>query len=120
MNENFKILRKMLGLSQAEFGAKIGVSRDVIGNIEYDRVEPKDVFISHVCAVFNVNEEWLRTGNGEPFNSDKMLARDLDEAVSSFSKLSPILQDYALQQLRGLLDIQNRLNTRELMAEKTN
>ena len=108
MTNNIKALRKLLRLSQAVFGEKLGVSRDVIGNIEYGRVKPKDVFINHICAVFNVNKKWLLDSVGEPFNSDTKLNRELNEAIVLFSKLNPQLQDYALQQLRGLLKVQNQ------------
>lgn len=107
MGENFKRLRKLLGLSQTEFGEELGVSRDVISNIEYGRVKPKTVFINHVCAVFNVNREWLLENTGEPFNADTKLNRELNEAITIFASLQPALQEYALQQLRGLIKVQN-------------
>ena len=106
VEQNIKVLRKTLGLSQAAFGEKLGVSRDVIGNIEYGRVKPKDVFLNHICAVFNVRGEWLRTGAGDVFDADERLSRDVKEAVSLFSSLNPKLQKYALQQLKGLLEVQ--------------
>ena len=40
------LVRKTLGLTQREFGEKMGVSRDVIGNIEYRRVPPKKLFFN--------------------------------------------------------------------------
>lgn len=105
--QNIKTLRKILGLSQSAFGEKLGVSRDVIGNIEYERVKTKKVFINHICAVFNVNKEWLLHGTGEVFNSDVILNKELNEAMDLFCSLNPKLQNYALQQLRGLLEVQN-------------
>lgn len=54
-------------LSQAEFGARLGVSRDVISNIEYGRVEPTEIVIRSIVRDFGVNEIWLRTGEGEMF-----------------------------------------------------
>ena len=55
-------------MTQSSFGEKIGVSRDVIANIEYGRVDPSQVIIKSICREFNVNEQWLRTGEGEMFN----------------------------------------------------
>jgi len=43
--ERIKKLRKILQLSQGEFGRQLGVSRDVITNLEYGRVQPKPVFL---------------------------------------------------------------------------
>lgn len=67
IQERVKSLRKHLDLTQTEFGKKIGVSRDVISNLEYGRVAPTDLIINMICAKFGVNEDWLRTGEGEMF-----------------------------------------------------
>ena len=49
--------------SRNDFAEKIGVTRGVIENIEYNRVEIKDHIIKLICQTFNVNEDWLRNGN---------------------------------------------------------
>lgn len=67
MHERVLALRKHLGLSRAAFGEKLGVSGDVINNIERGRVELKDLLFSHMCSVYNVSEKWLKTGEGEMF-----------------------------------------------------
>lgn len=67
MNSRVKEIRKNAGLSQSDFGIQIGVSRDAIANIECGRVEMKDLIVKSICREFNVNEEWLRTGTGEPY-----------------------------------------------------
>ncbi|EOE7167589.1 helix-turn-helix transcriptional regulator [Clostridioides difficile] len=64
-------IRKDANLSQPAFGEKLGVSKDVISNIEYNRVEPKPLFINHLCSVFNVNKEWLINGVGDMYISAK-------------------------------------------------
>lgn len=64
INERIKKIRAWEGLSQTAFGQKIGVSRDVINNLELGRVEPKDSIIKLICFTYHVNEEWLRTGQG--------------------------------------------------------
>ncbi|EGT4205779.1 XRE family transcriptional regulator [Clostridioides difficile] len=64
-------IRKDANLSQPAFGEKLGVSKDVISNIEYNRVEPKPLFINHLCSVFNVNKEWLINDVGDMYISAK-------------------------------------------------
>lgn len=67
ISERIKSLRKELKLSQEEFGNRLGVSRDVIGNIEYDRLkrpDQKEPIYKLICKEFSINEEWLRTGEG--------------------------------------------------------
>lgn len=65
MNERIRYLREKIGLSRAAFGQKIGVSGDVINNLERGRVEIKEPMIKLICFEFSINEEWLRTGSGE-------------------------------------------------------
>ena len=67
MNVRIENIRKHLGLSRVAFGNRIGVSGDVINNLERGRVEIKDHVIKLICNEFDVNEEWLRNGTGEMF-----------------------------------------------------
>lgn len=67
MNERLKKLRKTLDLTQQEFADKISVKRNTVATYEMGRSEPSDAAVSLICREFNVNEEWLRTGNGEMF-----------------------------------------------------
>lgn len=64
MHNRIKEIRKKSKLSQANFGLKLGVSRDVINNIENGRVEPKPLIVKHICSVFGISEQWLLTGKG--------------------------------------------------------
>lgn len=69
MPNMIKELRKIKGLNQTEFGKKLGVSRDVINNVENDRVELKENMVITICAIFHVRREWLLTGEG-PMSPD--------------------------------------------------
>ena len=97
-----KKIRKELKLSQADFGAKIGVSRDVINNIELNRLKtpPGDILLKHICNTFNINYSWLANGIGDDFIgfpetilADFAREYDLDEEdmkiVESYAKLPP-------------------------------
>lgn len=66
MNERIKALRKKLGMTQAEFSSKIGLSRNFIAQIETGAKLPSDRTISDICKKFRVSEIWLRTGYGDP------------------------------------------------------
>ena len=58
MKDRIKAIRIALKLSQREFGERLGVSRDVISNLEYGRVQPKELLLRHICELYSVNEEW--------------------------------------------------------------
>lgn len=65
MGERIKELRKALGLTQQEFAEKIGSVQNTITGYETGRRTPSNQVISLICREFNVNEAWLRTGEGE-------------------------------------------------------
>lgn len=65
--QRIREVRNSTGKTQTAFGELLGVSRDVIANIENGRVEPTDLFIRSVIREFNVSEAWLREGAGEMF-----------------------------------------------------
>lgn len=65
MNERIKKVRKANGLTQTEFGEKIGVKGNTITNYETGLRNPSDAIIKAICREFSVNELWLRTGEGD-------------------------------------------------------
>lgn len=84
MNERIKQLRKSLHLNQSDFGARVGVKGNTIGNYELELRNPSDAVIFSICREFNVNEEWLRNGTGEMFNTlsqDEELAYIVGQAL---------------------------------------
>lgn len=83
MDERLKRLRKTLGITQQEFADKIGIKRNTIATYESGRNEPIDAVIALICREFNVNEKWLRSGEGEMF-----LDLSEDEFVKAAATLS--------------------------------
>lgn len=67
MNNRLKELRTHLNLTQQEFADKLGTSRNNIAGYEIGRRSPSDAVVSLICREFNINEEWLRTGDGEMY-----------------------------------------------------
>lgn len=67
MHERIKELRKHLGLTQAEFGDKISMRQTGVAWLESGERKITDRVITTICAVFGVDEIWLRTGEGEMF-----------------------------------------------------
>ena len=103
-----KTVREALHLSQREFGEKLGVSRDVISNIEYGRVQPKKLLLQHLCQQYKVNEHWLETGEGDMFYEPIGTDAKFDEALSIFKSLRPEFQEYALEQIKKLAELQDK------------
>ena len=67
MNERITCLRKTLGLTQKQFGEKIGVQRGTVTNYELGRNIPTETVRLMICRVYGVRREWLETGEGEMF-----------------------------------------------------
>lgn len=81
MNERIKLIRSSLDLTRAEFGKRLGVSGDVINNLERGRVEPKEVIIKLICKEFGISYQWLVHGIGEMNDSDESEAQEIVDAV---------------------------------------
>lgn len=64
MKERIRQLRKELGLSQTEFGEKIGVKQVTVAGYETGTRKPLDAVIKAICTEFGVNKEWLLEGTG--------------------------------------------------------
>lgn len=62
--DRIRELREGLKLSRAEFGERLSVSADVVNNWERNRVAFTGSNIKLISLVYNVREEWLRTGEG--------------------------------------------------------
>lgn len=73
MHNRIKAVRSSVNLTQQEFADRIKCSRSGLANYESGRNEPINPVIAAICREFNVNETWLRTGDGEMF---KPVSRD--------------------------------------------
>ena len=80
MNERIKAIRKALNLTQAEFGARLGVKGNTVTGYENCTRTPSDAMLISICREFNVSQYWLETGNGEMFNA----VDDVEKAVSFY------------------------------------
>lgn len=67
LNTRVKILRKNLNLSQETFGNKLGVTGAGISKIESGQRKLTEQMLLMICIEFNINENWLRYGDGEIF-----------------------------------------------------
>lgn len=65
--ERVKELRKSLNYTLDKFGGKLGVQKSAISKIEKGDNNLTDQMLKAICREFDVNEEWLRTGEGEMY-----------------------------------------------------
>ncbi len=72
ISERIKELRKHLNLTQTEFGDKIGLKQNTVGQMESGSRRVTERTIILICEKFNVNKVWLIEGRGEMFESADM------------------------------------------------
>ena len=55
-----------------------------------------------VSSIFNVNLQWLETGEGEMFYTDT--EREIEEIVSLYKRLTPFFKKFIIRQLYDLIE----------------
>lgn len=73
INERIAWVISQSGLTKTAFAEKLNVSQSFISNLALGVKSPSDRTIGDICREFNINEIWLRTGEGEPVSR---LSRD--------------------------------------------
>ena len=143
MEERLKNLRNALNMNQKDFAQSLGLGQSTWAMIEVGKRELNDRHIKLICSIHNVNENWLRTGNGEMFTQlsqddetahivQDMLGNNTGsfyniilEIAKSYKKLSPTsqkaLNELADNLLAGLVNKEEKdeseMTFDELIAE---
>ena len=65
MNNRIKTIRKSNNLTQQAFADILGIKQNTVASYEMGRIGISDAIITSICREFSINEEWLRTGQGE-------------------------------------------------------
>lgn len=78
IGERLKYLRKdVLDLGQIEFGKKLNLnSNSIVSQLETGTRNVTDRTILDICREFNVNEHWLRTGEGDILTETDTISLD--------------------------------------------
>lgn len=85
MKEQIKQLRKAVNLNQADFGERIGIKQSTITAYECGNRVPMDSTITAICKEYRVNEQWLRTGEGEMF-MPRSRSQQLDDFIGEVKR----------------------------------
>lgn len=85
IGQRIKQVRKACGLTQQVFADRLGLKQNTVGTYEIDKTSPSERTLLDICRVFHVNEEWLRTGEGDmfpPTTPDEHLAAFLGDVMA--------------------------------------
>lgn len=94
--------RRQIKWPQPGFAAELGITRDQLASIEYGRTPLRYEVAYRLCFLFNVNQEWLATGQGlvTPFTAESffpfptslpnglLFSAAYDTALADVSKIS--------------------------------
>lgn len=67
MNERIQAIIVAKGMKKTEFAQRLNVSQAYVSQLCSGTKNPSDRTISDICREFDINEDWLRTGEGEMF-----------------------------------------------------
>ena len=113
INERIKLVRTSMvpKLTQTAFGEMLGVSKDVIANLELGRVEPTASVINLICMTFDISPLWLKDGEGEmkklPADDEELVDRVMageNEFAKSVMKAFAKLSDEEWRKLRDVVE----------------
>lgn len=88
IGDRIKRIRKENSMTQEEFAERLKIKRNTVATYEVGKSEPSDSAVVLICTVFNINEVWLRTGEGDPY-----LKKSRSEEISEFIKQIEIEDD---------------------------
>ena len=115
MDSRIKQIRLSCGLTLEKFGERIGVTRAAVSKWENGDRSIADSMVVSICREFNVNERWLRTGEGEMFEQTRAsvldrlsteydLSREQRSVIEAFLDLDPQERDVILKYVHNVFD----------------
>ncbi len=81
MKDRILKIRKDSKMTQDAFAEKLGLSKNFVWMLEKGERVPSERTISDICREFNVNKEWILTGDGDMYEMPE------DETASIVSEL---------------------------------
>lgn len=76
MQERLKKIREYFDMTQSEFAKKLGIGQSTLAMMEVSKRDISDRHIKTICAICNINERWLRTGEGEMISDPDTFSLD--------------------------------------------
>ncbi|EOQ18621.1 helix-turn-helix domain-containing protein [Bacillus cereus] len=99
INDRIKEIRKDLGLTMESFGNRIEMSKSNLSRIEKNQRTTTDRTIKLICSEFNVNEDWLRNGEGEKFKTisddEELMGIVMDACMNEREEVKKAMKDIA-------------------------
>lgn len=86
MNERIKKILEELGLKKIEFASRLHISQPFASELCSGAKAPSDRTIKDICREFQVDETWLRTGEGTMFKKQTPAAKRIMDFASEIAR----------------------------------
>ncbi len=103
VNERFRLIRKKLEMTQEQLAQRLGVGKAALSMIETGKAGLSSRNLNIMVQEFNVNAEWVETGNGEMFTAEPDLKKFMLRTDSSVPLQSVPL--YSIEGTAGLVPL---------------
>lgn len=114
LKDRINQLRRSLGLTQDEFGGRLGITKASISKIENGANSASEQTLRSMCREFGASYLWLTTGEGPMFENggedaalhvmvDRVMASENERVKQIFKNLGDFTEE-DWQQVNALLD----------------
>ena len=116
INERIKKIRTDKGYSQQRFADKINLSKNFINLLESGARNPSERTLKDIAVGFNVNLNWLKTGEGDVYEEESEEAvikslrteynlDDMDlEIIQTYIKMAPLERQVFKDFIKNIAD----------------
>lgn len=101
-----------LGISQKEFSKRIYITQGFYGDMELGNKTFNDRIIQLISTQYNVNKDWIKTGEGDMFTAPPPDIRK-ERLFDIYDQLPEWLQDCLIEHSNQLLKKYKRQNDQE-------
>jgi len=108
LNSRIREIRTTLGLSQVKFSSILALSSGYSAGIETGRIPVNERLIKLVCSSFNVNESWIRYGEGCMLCETMPDDSRFKNLVNLVRGLPPKYQDFLFNVLDMLIKMKDK------------
>lgn len=88
-----KEIRLANHLKQKEMAKKLGITPSYVSKIEKEKIFPvSENLIRSICSTFNINRDWLLTGESSPSHSSNQIIAEPQQAYSASDPNTELLK----------------------------
>ena len=105
-------------LKRVEFARVLNINQSYVTQLIKGRNQPSDRLIEDICQKYNINEEWLKTGEGEMrratsplFLRDSSLDATDREIIESYIRMTPTQRQFIKDWIRSIADTMSATTT---------